>query len=168
MAHSASAFRRRYYHNAAQLWHDLRQIVAQRGQPDAPVSTALRERLMLVVTSVNQCHYCARFHAQAAQLNGLPPDEIALLLGGNLHHVPTAELPALIYAQRWAEAGGATGEDYNQLVAVYGLAQAAAMERVLRIIWVGNLLGNSWDYLLFRLSGGRFGQHGGMRARIEP
>lgn len=168
MAHSGSAFRRRYYHNAAQLWHDLRQVATQRGQPQAPVSAALRERLMLVVTSVNQCRYCARFHVHAAQLSGLPPDEIALLLGGTLHQAPAAELPALIYAQRWAEAGEATGEEYTQLVAVYGLAQAAAIERVLRIIWVGNLLGNTWDYLVFRLSRGRFGQHGGMPARIEP
>lgn len=167
MAHAVSVFRRRYYHNAAQLWHDLRQVLAQRGQPQAPVSATLRERLMLVVTSVNQCHYCARFHMHAAQISGLAPEEIALLLGGELGQAPTGEMPALIYAHRWAEAGGATGEEYTQLVAVYGLAQAAAIEHVLRIIWIGNLLGNTWDYLLFRLSRGRFGQRHEMRARIK-
>ncbi len=155
-------FRRRHYHSAAQLWRDLRQLAALRAQPHATVSPALRERLMLVVTAVNQCRYCAAFHARAAQLSGLAPDEIALLLGGDLQHAPAAELPMLVYAHGWAAADGASDlSRYAQLVAIYGSDQAAGIALVLRAIRIGNLLGNTGDYLLFRISGGRLGRHAG-------
>jgi AhpD family alkylhydroperoxidase len=151
-------FRRRHYHSAAQLWRDLRQLIALRAQSHAAVTPALRERLMLVVTSVNQCRYCAAFHTRAAQLSGLTPDEIALLLGGDLQHAPASEQPALLYAHGWAAADGAPDLDSNaQLVAIYGPALATGIELVLRAIRIGNLLGNTGDYLLFRLSGGRLG-----------
>jgi AhpD family alkylhydroperoxidase len=152
-------FRRRHYQSVAQLWRDLRQLAVLRAQPHAAVSPALRERLMLVVTSVNQCRYCAAFHTRAAQLSGLAPGEVALLLGGDLGHAPASELPALLYAHSWAAADGAPDLDSNaQLVAIYGPALATGIELVLRTIRIGNLLGNTGDYLLFRLSGGRLGR----------
>ena len=125
-----------------------------------PVSPALRERLMLVVTSVNQCRYCAVFHSRAAQLSGIMPSEIARLLGGEFQHAPEFELPALAYARRWADAAGAPDRSaYAQLVVRYGTELAAGVELMLRAIQIGNLLGNTGDYLLFRISGGRLGQH---------
>ncbi len=153
-------FRRRHYRSGAQLWRDLRQLAALRAQRHGAVAPALRERLMLVVTAVNQCRYCAVFHTRAARLSGLAPDEVALLLGGQLQHAPAAEMPALVYAHAWAAADGAPARgSYAQLVAIYGPEAAAGMERVLQVIRIGNLLGNTADYLLFRLSGGRLGQH---------
>jgi AhpD family alkylhydroperoxidase len=150
-------FRRRHYRSPAELWEDLRRLAALRAS--GTVSPALRERLMLVVTSVNRCRYCAAFHTKAAQLSGLTAVEIALLLEGATEGAPAAELPALLYARHWAEAGGqASPELQAALAAHYGADGAAGIERVLRTIWVGNLLGNSWDALLFQLSGGRLGQ----------
>jgi alkylhydroperoxidase family enzyme len=108
---------------------------------------------------VNRCRYCASFHAEVARLSGLTAEEIALLLEGSIEGAPAAELPALLYARHWAEAGGqAPPELRAELEAHYGADNATAIERALRTIWVGNLLGNSWDAMLFRLSGGRLGQ----------
>jgi AhpD family alkylhydroperoxidase len=153
-------FRRRHYHSAAQLWYDLRQLAALCAQPHAAVSPALRERLMLMVTSVNQCRYCAVFHSRAAQLSGIMPSEIALLLGGEFQHAPEVELPALVYARSWAQAAGAPDRNLTaQLVVRYGADLAAGIELMLRVIQIGNLLGNTTDYLLFRISSGRLGQH---------
>ncbi len=153
-------FRRRYYHSATPLWRDLRQLAALRAQPHVAVSPAQRERLMLVVTSVNQCRYCAVFHTRAAQLSGIMPSESALLLGGELQHAPEFELPALVYARRWAEAAGTPDRSLAaQLVVCYGSELAAGIELVLRAIQIGNLLGNTGDYLLFQISGGRLRQH---------
>jgi hypothetical protein len=42
-------------------------------------------------------------------------------------------------------------------VEIYGEEKAEAIEIVLRMIRSGNLLGNLWDYWLFRLSFGRLG-----------
>lgn len=161
-------FRRRYYRSARQLWRDLRQLAALRTQPHAVVAPALRERLMLVVTAVNQCRYCTAFHARAAPVSGLAPDEIALLLTGALQHAPVAEQPALLYAHGWAAADAPDRSSYAELVAIYGPDQAAGIALVLHTIRVGNLLGNTADYLLFRLSGGRLGQHAeaGLRSRV--
>jgi hypothetical protein len=99
--------------------------------------------------SVNQCRYCAAFHTRAAQLSGIASDEIALLLGGEFQHAPEFELPALLYARSWAEAAGAPERNLTaQLVARYGSALAAGIELMLRAIQIGNLLGNTGDYLL--------------------
>lgn len=150
-------FRRRHYRRPAELWGDLRQLVALRGA--VSLSRAMTERLMLVVTSVNRCRYCASFHTEVARLSGLSTEEITLLLKGSTRGAPAAELPALLYARHWAEAGGqAPPELRAELETHYGANGATAIERTLRTIWVGNLLGNSWDALLFRLSGGRLAQ----------
>ncbi len=157
-------FRKRHYRSLAQLLADLRALFALRG--GGSVRAATRERLMLTVTAVNRCRYCAAFHSQVAQLSGLSADEVAQLLGGVTSLAPAGEIPALVYARQWAEAGGnPPAELQAQLAAIYGAAQARAIERVLRIIWIGNLLGNSWDALLFRLSAGRLGQGRGVSSQ---
>ncbi|NTV63840.1 MAG: carboxymuconolactone decarboxylase family protein [Oscillochloris sp.] len=151
---AAGIFHRRHYQHINQIWSDLRTLLALRGRGE--ISPAMRERIMLIITGVNQCRYCASYHSQAAQLHGLSVEEVTLLLGGSTEAVPQAELPALIYAQHWAAAAGQPTEDLHaQLIAHYGVAQAQAIERALRMIWMGNLLGNTWDALLFRLSGGQ-------------
>lgn len=153
------SFRRRHYRHPADLLGDLRQLRAIRSANR--LSRAMTERLMLVVTSVNRCRYCASFHTEVARLSGLSAEEIALLLEGSTQGAPAAELPALLYARHWAEAGGqASPELRAELETRYGVDGATAIERTLRTIWVGNLLGNSWDALLFRLSGGRLSQGG--------
>lgn len=148
------AFTRRHYRLPGQLWGDLRRVASLRGR--GRVSPALRQRLMLMVTSVNRCPYCASFHSYVSRLSGITDEEIALLLDGSAQSVPEEEAPALLYARLWAEAAGEPAAELRtQLVERYGEAQAAAIERVLSTIWVGNLLGNTWDAILFRLSGGR-------------
>jgi AhpD family alkylhydroperoxidase len=154
---SRGTFRRRQYHHAAQLWADLRRLATLRSAET--VSSARRERLMLVVTAVNRCRYCATFHTHAAQLSGLSAADVAALLAGSTQGAPQTEIPALVYARHWAEAAGQPALALRaQLEAIYGPAQALAIERVLTMIWIGNLCGNTWDAILFRYSGGRLGQ----------
>ncbi len=150
-----ATFRKRYYRSIAVLWSDLRHLASLRGR--GSISPALRERLMLTVTAINRCRYCAAFHGYVAQLSGLPPEEVRRLLDGDVATAPAADLPALLYARQWAEAGGkASPELQGQLATIYGEEQARAIERALRMIWIGNLLGNTWDALLFRCSRGRW------------
>lgn len=150
------AFTRRHYRRPGELWGDLRRIALLRGE--GRISPALRQRLMLMVTSVNRCPYCASFHGYVSRLSGITGEEIAQLLDGSAQRVPEEDAPALLYARLWAETRGQPAPELRtQLVERYGEAQAAAIERVLSTIWVGNLLGNTWDAILFRLSGGRLG-----------
>jgi AhpD family alkylhydroperoxidase len=153
----SGTFRRRHYRSLGPLVSDVRQLVALRGK--GTISSAFSERLMLLVTSVNRCRYCASYHAQAAQLSGLTAEEVALLLDGSTQDVPESELPALQYALHWAEAAAKPSPELRQqLVAHYGPDQATAIERMLRMVWIGNLLGNAWDAILFWVSRGRLGE----------
>ena len=65
----------------------------------------------------------------------------------------------MLYAQHWASTNGhpepAAAEELRGL---YGNEKAAAIDLSLRLIRIGNLLGNTWDRIL-----GRFGA-----AKIYP
>lgn len=151
-------FPRRYYRRPAQLLEDVRWLARHRAHSSGAISPAFRERLMLIVTSVNRCRSCAAFHSGVAPLAGLTGEEIALLLGGRIDAAPADEAPALVYALHWAERDARPEPAREaELVAHYGPVQAGAIHSALRVIRIGNLLGNSWDALLHTVSGGRLG-----------
>jgi hypothetical protein len=71
---------------------------------------------------------------------------------------PPEQLPALLYAQHWAETNANPDPETRQCVLEqYGEETLQAIELALRMIRMGNLMGNSWDYLLYRISFGRLG-----------
>ncbi|MEA2086399.1 MAG: carboxymuconolactone decarboxylase family protein, partial [Chloroflexota bacterium] len=70
---------------------------------------------------------------------------------------PGEEGLALIYAQHWAESNAHPDpEAVRKLEETYGIEKAGAIYLVLRMIRLGNLSGNSLDYLLYRISFGRW------------
>ncbi len=156
-------FDRRIYSGVGEMAADLAWPLRHRralrqAMRGGLVSHAFRERLMMAVTAVNQCRYCSYFHAQESLRAGLPPDEIRQLLDGNVNQAPTEELPALLYAQHWAESNGRPNPTVRQrLLDSYGQERTEAIETVLHMIRTGNLLGNTTDWLLHKLSFGRMG-----------
>jgi len=123
------------------------------------ISPAFRERLMLAVTAVNGCRYCSYYHTGEALKSGLSREEISRLLAGESASCPLEEAPAVIYAQHWAESNTRPDPTALQnLREIYGQEKIDAIHLVLRMIRIGNLSGNSWDYLLYRLSFGHWGQ----------
>ena len=122
------------------------------------IDAAFRERLMLAVTEVNGCRYCSYAHARMALSAGLDTDEIAALARGELAGAPPEQAVALLYARHWAETEARPDpEARRRLVETYGEPKARDIELTLRMIRVGNLLGNTTDYLLYRVSFGRWG-----------
>ena len=156
-------FNRRFYDSLGQVWRDVRFPLQNRAQIRRAmqgdlVSFPFRERLMLAVTAVNGCRYCSYYHAQEALKAGLPDEELQKLLEGVIDDAPSEELPALLYAQHWAETDGKPDTAARQkLLETYGPQRAEAIETVLHMIRSGNLLGNTADYWLYRLSFGRWG-----------
>ena len=68
------------------------------------------------------------------------------------------QLPALLYAQHWAETDARPDAAARRvLLETYGPEQAEAVEVALRTIRIGNLAGNTLDYLLHWVSRGRWG-----------
>ena len=157
-------FPRRTYRGVRDFLGDVRYPLQnrdklKRAMSGELVSFAFRERLMLAVTAVNDCRYCSYFHAKEALKADLSEVEIRQMQDGILDHAPAEELPALLYAQHWAESDAHADPSARQkLVATYGQEKAEAIEVVLRMIRTGNLLGNTTDYILYRLSFGRLGE----------
>lgn len=161
-APSFDGFHKRTYASFSDFLADVRYMLQHREQIRAAmhlIDEAFRERLMLAVTQVNACRYCSEFHAKQALKTGLSPDEVQQLLDGDVEQCPPEQLTAVLYARHWAEAAGHPDPDIHQtLVETYGAAKAAAIEMVLRMINVGNLSGNTFDSILYHISGGRLGR----------
>lgn len=157
-------FRRRYYSSLRNFWADLGYLLTHRDEIKGAmrsdlVPIAFRERLMLAVTEVNQCRYCRTFHVGQAKQAGIPIEEISeYLKGGIPDDVPEEQKLAVCYAQHWAETGADPDPDYvDQVRGVYSENGFQNISMVLRMIWMGNLLGNTVDYFLYRISFGKWG-----------
>jgi len=160
---NAKSFNRRYYRSLREIIADTKKIFSQRTQikvlmRNELISDAFRERIMLAVTEVNGCRYCQYAHAKMALDSGLSQKEIDDLSAGVFHNCPPEEVPALLYAQHWAEENGQPSPETRQeVVDIYDKSTVKAIDLAMRMIRIGNLLGNTWDYVLFRLSFGRLG-----------
>ncbi len=161
-AHEKRAFRRRTY-TVSGFLRDIFAVVRQPGLAisalwGTAISAPFRQRLMLAVTAVNGCRYCSYLHAREALRAGLSQEEVSALLCGVVENIPDAEISAILYAQHWADTNGnPDAEARARLIELYGAEQSRVIEMALLLIRIGNLCGNSFDYLLFRLSCGRFG-----------
>ena len=158
-----SEFRKRTYHSLEHFLRDAcfltRNIDALAGMlSGAVIAPSFRKRLMLAVTSVNRCRFCSFFHSRLALIAGVTACEAERLLDGDTDHCPDNEIPALNYARYWAESdGNPDDESRRKLSEIYGRDTAQTIETVLRLIRMGNLSGNTLDYLLYRASSGRIG-----------
>jgi AhpD family alkylhydroperoxidase len=123
------------------------------------ISMEFRERLMLMVTEVNGCRYCSYYHAKMALEAGIDQQELNELLAGCIpQDAPYEEIPALLYAQHWAENNAnPENELYQKILDQYGQKKTDAIHIILRMIRMGNLLGNTLDNWVYMLSFGKFG-----------
>lgn len=156
-------FKRRTYKNLGGLITDARIIFSKRKEihtlmQGEYITPAFRERIMLAVTSVNQCRYCSFAHSREALSKGISQAELNELGQGMFAGCPPNEVPALLYAQHWAETNGLPDElSRNKLISIYGEKTVDLMELAMRMIQSGNLLGNTFDFILYRISFGRWG-----------
>ena len=155
-------FNRRTYRNLRELFSDLWFPVKNRKRlkevmNSRQISPAFQERLMLAVTAVEGCRYCSYFHAKQALKSGVTPEEISRLLSGDVNNCPEEEAVAVIYAQHWAESNACFDQEaVDRLRETYGPEKVEAIHLMLHMIRLGNLLGNTWDYLLYRISFGKW------------
>ncbi len=119
------------------------------------VSKALEEKLMLTVTAVNGCRYCAWFHEREAARCRIPGAEVASLLSGAIDRpVGSDEASALLFAQHYAQSNRRPApEAVARLREAYGDAVAGEILLITRIISLGNLAGNTYRSFLDRVRG---------------
>jgi len=116
------------------------------------IEKAFSERVMLAVTQVNGCRYCAYGHARMALQAGVPDEEIQQLMQGEFDALPQKEIKALLFAQHYAETcGHPDTKTWKILIEHYGKDTAMGILAYIRMIMMGNLLGNTFDAFLYRL-----------------
>jgi len=122
-------------------------------------SPALREKVVLGVTSVNDCRYCAWGHTHWAMAHGVSLEEVNQILGhqtAQLEAKDPAEAAAILFAQHYAEHRDQFDpEALDNLRQYYSDAQVDEIIAYIRAITLGNLTGNTVDAFL-----GRFRSHG--------
>ncbi len=130
------------------------------------VSKAFSEKIMLAVTRVNGCRYCAYGHTRAALAAGVSESELRRIMSGELGDFPEQEAVALTFAQHYAECScQPEPAAWQRLVATYGSETAGDILAYIRMITFGNLYGNTFDALLSRLAG-RPADHSSLRAEL--
>jgi len=156
-------FLKRRYPSLKAAFADMRYMHTHRSDIRAAmrnnaVDEAFRERLMMAVTTVNGCRYCSFFHAREALRAGISQEELEAVASMEFSDSPSEQQPALFYAQHWAETNANPDNDIRQrMLALYGQETLKAIEMALRMIRMGNLMGNTFDYVLFKFSFGRLG-----------
>jgi len=118
-------------------------------------SRALREKIMLAVTSVNDCRYCSWAHTHLALSNGVDVDEVnEILKHGGTPADNNSDAAAILFAQHYADTNGKINKDAMvELKKFYSASQIREIMGYIHTIYIGNLSGNTFDALLLRFSG---------------
>lgn len=112
------------------------------------------ERIMLSVTEVNGCELCSYAHARFALDAGLSHTEVRNLLGGSSDGVPDDQLPALAFAQHYADTRGHPDPlAWQEIVDTYGEQEVLGVLAAVRLMMWGNAAGIPLSSLRSRLKG---------------
>ena len=134
------------------LWNIPKIIGVSRSKK---ISKVFMEKIMNVTTAVNGCTYCSWFHAKQAIGCGISEAEIRNIMKLQFQADATEfELMALLYAQHYAETNrNPDAEMTEKLLETYGEKTAKDILLVIRMIFFGNLYGNTWDAVMSRFKG---------------
>jgi len=118
-------------------------------------SRALREKVMLGVTSVNDCRWCSWLHSGIALKHGVDLDELQSLLDrGTFGAVDEREATAVLFAQHFAETlRKPTPAARRALARQFTPWQRLEIMAWIHFIYFSNLAGNSADAWLARFRG---------------
>jgi AhpD family alkylhydroperoxidase len=113
------------------------------------IPEALREKIFLAVTSVNDCRYCKWGHTHWAMAKGVPLNQILGLQIESLEAENPAEAAAILFAQHYAEQlDQFNPESIENLRQYYSDAEVAEILAYVRFITLTNLTGNTVDAFL--------------------
>lgn len=123
---------------------------AERGN----VSKEFEKRIMLAVTQVNGCEMCSYHHTAEALKRGMSKEEIDAILNGEFSDVPDDEIPALLFAQHYADTiAKPDDEAVRSFLKEYGDSKADDILCYIRAIMLGNAQGNIMGAIKSRFKG---------------
>ena len=134
-------------------------------------SAALREKVVLGVTAINDCSYCKWGHTHWAMANGVPLEEVNQILGLQTEALEAknpAEAAAILFAQHYAESLDRLDPgSLENLRKFYSDTQVAEILAYVRAITLGSLTGNTVDAFLDRVRGRGRGDKGAFIVLFE-
>ena len=132
----------------------------QAAMRNTQIDVKFREKIMMIVTAVNGCTYCTWFHAKVAVSSGMNSEEIKNMLDLQFRtDASDFELQGLLYAQHYAETNRHPEKEMtDRLYAYYGETTASHIRLIIRMIFFGNLYGNTFDAFLSRFQGKKPGK----------
>jgi len=120
-------------------------------------SKALREKVMLGVTAINDCRFCAWGHSHWAASQGVSLEEVNQILSNqadSLKATDPAEAAAILFGQHYAEhLDEIDPESVKNLHNYFSPAQVREIVGYVYFITFTNLSGNTVDALLDRVRG---------------
>lgn len=130
-------------------------LVKALAQPST--SPALREKVMLAVTSVNDCRYCSWVHTGLALENGVDLNELQHILDSESFGTLTEkEAIAILFGKHFADSGRQPSPEAERaLQSVWSDTERAEIMAYIHAIYFANLSGNSADAWIARLRGRR-------------
>ena len=118
------------------------------------LSPALREEIMLAVTSVNDCRYCSWVHTGLALENGVDMDSLGMLLGRDLISVDERDAVAILFGKHFADTVRQPSKvARDKLQQHFNAGERREIMAYIHAIYFANLTGNSADAVLARLRG---------------
>lgn len=117
------------------------------------VDGQFREKLLLAVTTANDCRYCVQFHGSVAGIVGIDDETIGRIQDADIEAaVSEAEQPALLFGLQYAETDGhPTPDMLAALEAAYDPTTVADIVAFTRAMHFANLLGNTVDVGVFAI-----------------
>lgn len=136
-------------------------VKAARSMPDFfkskdQLGGPVTERIMLAVTEVNGCPACAYEHTEMALRAGMSSEAIRQMLSGEHEGVPDSELPALMFAQHYADSrGNPDPAAWAAIEKEYGPDLARGILEAARMMMWGNAIGLAYSGLQAKIAGER-------------
>ena len=121
--------------------------------PAKKINEEFKEELALAVTQVNQCKMCSHAHSKMALEAGMSESEIKNLLDGELSNISSDHLPAILYAQSYAQNEGKNQQDtYQRIKELYG-EKAKSIKAIIQVMMAANAYGIVFGDLRQRFKG---------------
>jgi len=119
------------------------------------IEAGFREELMLAVSTLNDCKYCAWGHHEWANAAGVSEDELDHIEHGDPDGIERAKWVAISYVVAFvsAEYEDVPDDLVQEMEANYTEHEIKEIELVARIMDIANRGANTWDAMLSRLHG---------------
>ena len=119
------------------------------------IEAGFREELMLAVSKLNDCKYCAWGHHEWAHAAGVPEEELDHIEHGDLEGIERAKRVAIAYVVSLvlSDFKDVPDELEEEMQANYTENEIKEVELVAKIMDLANRGANTWDAMLSRVRG---------------